>query len=414
MIGSKYWPVRVLIGYFLLLMFVVGFGFYCMTLLVVPVSQELGISDAKFSNVYLFCSIGSGLSTLILYRYQEKMSLRLFAIIGGCISFLGYWIFYRCSYLAEICISGALIGASTVVAGSALMQFGLSRWFWKRRGLALGIAGAATGVGTAIGGPLMGKLIVQIGWRNACLAAGGLIFFVTAIAVVFLIRSSPEDCRVMPYGADDGTSCSETRKQELQTGKTVSQAMCMPRFWIMILSILLATMVYEIVSLYQSPIIQSRGFTLEQASYCLSVFAVSNMLNKLISGAMIDRFGFRLVSTYSAIACMIAIVAVLCKNALWTMVLFSFLFGTWPSIVTVEGLFVGTFLLGSKNEASWITIGQISLCLGGAFGPLLIQSAVQSGSGYNRLLSILLVLLAVCVSVTYAMLAPKYAYRDNR
>ena len=78
-------------------------------------------------------------------------------------------------------IVGAGSGGCSMVMGSAVVN----RWFVARRGLALGILGAAMSAGQLIFTPILMHLDIAYGWRSVTLSVGLLM----AVVVLPLVET---------------------------------------------------------------------------------------------------------------------------------------------------------------------------------------------------------------------------------
>lgn len=67
----------------------------------------------------------------------------------------------------------------------------ISNWFFRHRALALGIANTGRGMGTLILIPLIQYAIQTVGWRNAYLLLGGLVFIVLFPLLTVFQRGRP-------------------------------------------------------------------------------------------------------------------------------------------------------------------------------------------------------------------------------
>lgn len=98
---------------------------------------------------------------------------------------------------------GLLIGLGT---GSMAMVFAATvanRWFVRRRGLVMGILTAAGATGQLIFLPVMARLAVHSGWREASLVVSLAALAVVPLVLVFM-RNHPADRGVTPYGSLPG------------------------------------------------------------------------------------------------------------------------------------------------------------------------------------------------------------------
>ena len=66
--------------------------------------------------------------------------------------------------------------------------FAVSKWFDRRRGLALGVALAGVGLGTSIVPLFAAYLTAHYGWRTAYVGLGLLILLLAGLPVLLLIR----------------------------------------------------------------------------------------------------------------------------------------------------------------------------------------------------------------------------------
>jgi len=80
-----------------------------------------------------------------------------------------------------------------------------SRWFIKRRGLALGIVTSGIGIGTLVMSPVITYFISVYGWRTAYLIVG-FIAWTILIPAAFMLKSGPVE--------NNALSDDKNRKEE--------------------------------------------------------------------------------------------------------------------------------------------------------------------------------------------------------
>jgi MFS family permease len=129
------------------------------------------ISGAVSVNLLLFGLAGPFLGRLMDLYGTKAITLIMITLVtlgaGGSIFMKEPWQLYLCWGV----IIGAGSGGTSIVMGSAVVN----RWFQQRRGLALGILGAAFSSGQLIFTPLIMNMNIHLGWRLvaglACIAS---------------------------------------------------------------------------------------------------------------------------------------------------------------------------------------------------------------------------------------------------
>lgn len=189
-----------------------------------------------------------------------------------------------------ILLWGVVVGAgsagTSMVMGSALAN----RWFQARRGLALGILGAAMSAGQLLFTPLLMRLNLEFGWRAATLLAavaiGGVVL---PLAIVFL-RDEPQDVGLQPYGA---TGTATPRPQP--DPQPMRNAVRSPAFWLLASSFGICGLTTS--GLFQTHLIPhgvEHGFPEMTMAVALGLMGAADIFGTIGSGWICDRYGQRL------------------------------------------------------------------------------------------------------------------------
>src|SRR5829696_1909999 len=104
---------------------------------------------------------------------------------------------------------GVLSGVGTGVVAPVLGATVANRWFVERRGLVLGIFGAAASAGQLLTVPALMWLVVEIGWRAGTVVLGAIVLLVL-IPVLLLMRDDPSSVGLRPYGEPDESTAEES------------------------------------------------------------------------------------------------------------------------------------------------------------------------------------------------------------
>jgi len=193
-----------------------------------------------------------------------------FALIeDSIVAFYGLWVLV------------GLIGIGTTpVTFSRLVN----QWFFRNRGLALGLMLMGTSLAALVIPPLVTWAIGAHGWRGAHLVIAALPLLV-AVPLGLLFLREPHQAE-RPAGA--GASA--------MAGATLRQAMGDRRFWIIWASIFMVAFAYGGAHIHMPQMVQLHGYSPEQAAQVMQVVGLSILAGRLITGLLLDRFWAPLVA----------------------------------------------------------------------------------------------------------------------
>ena len=172
----------------------------------------------------------------------------------------------------------ALLGAGTI---PVTWTRAIATSFFKRRGLALGLALTGTGICASVVPHYTVWLTDQLGWRGAYVGLALLPLLVAWPTLYFLFR--PLDAHSQ---AEDDQSKATVA---LDKGLTLAEAMRGYRFWVLLLSILFAYQGFSGIAPNLLPSLTDDGFSREQAASVQSVFGLSIIVGRVVVGYLVDR-----------------------------------------------------------------------------------------------------------------------------
>jgi predicted MFS family arabinose efflux permease len=173
----------------------------------------------------------------------------------------------------------ALLGAGTI---PVTWTRAIATSFFKRRGLALGLALTGTGICASVAPHYTVWLTDHYGWRGAYVGLALVPLVLAWPMLYFLFKPLDTHADAEPEEPDT--------KAALETGLTLGEAVRGYRFWILLLSILFAYQGFSGIGPNLLPSLTDDGFTREQAASVQSVFGISIIVGRVVVGYLVDRF----------------------------------------------------------------------------------------------------------------------------
>ncbi len=275
---------------------------YAWSVFVAPLEKEFGWKRAQTSNVFTIAVVVFALTFIVAGRLQDKFGPFWVSLTGGVLVSLG---FFLCAYthsLNYLYVCFGVIGGLGNGFGYATPIPVMAKWFPDKRGLAVGLAVAGYGGGSAIFGPLANlKLIPAYGVHTTFMILGVIFLFMTVIGA-FLLHNPPVGYKPAgwvpaPAAKAAGTTYEFSPGEVLQT----------PAFYFMWVAYALGTSAGLMVISQLVPFGKSVGIpSASLITMSLVVAAIGNAAGRILSGWMSDAIGrlnvLRLMIAISMIA----------------------------------------------------------------------------------------------------------------
>ena len=178
--------------------------------------EEFGWRRAAVAGVFSCARLTEGAISVGVGMLSDRFGLRRVVPISAVLAALGLILASRAQALWMLYIAYGLIFAVGYCGLGELSHVPLiSRWFVKKRGMAIGIALAGMGLGILLIVPLTQLCILKFGWRWAYLALAGLILVGVIPPTLLWQRERPEDMGLSPDGETPASTLRrvDTRRQ---------------------------------------------------------------------------------------------------------------------------------------------------------------------------------------------------------
>jgi MFS family permease len=155
-----------------------------------PLAQDFGWTRSEIALAFSLNMLVMGAFSFVMGRMSDRWGAARVLLVGTLIMGVGIYLSSTISAAWQLYVFfGILMGIGKSAYHTPLMSY-IARIFNKRRGLAVGLVFAGTGIGLFVMAPLARYLITQAGWRNTfVILAVGLV--VLTLPALWFFREKP-------------------------------------------------------------------------------------------------------------------------------------------------------------------------------------------------------------------------------
>lgn len=245
-----------------------------------PLNAEFGWSFGDISLGITIFGITASLLAPVYGALADRFGVRpvaLLSLLAFALSFAAFALMppsLTAFYALWLLVGLVGIGSTPVTWSRAV-----NLWFFRSRGLALGIMLLGTSLAAIVVPSLTVWAIEAYGWRGGY-GILSLLPLLVALPVAFLLFREPRD-EERPAGVATAGQAA---------GMTLGEAMRDRRFWTIWLSIACVAIAYGGAHLHMPEIVKLHGFSPERAAGIMQMIGISILAGRLITGFLLDRF----------------------------------------------------------------------------------------------------------------------------
>lgn len=322
-------------------------------------------------------------------------------VVGTLVSYACYGF---CHSLWQFYLVGALVGIFAMGCGTIPVSVLITNWFEKNRGLMISIAMMGISIGGTVLSPLLSWLIVEFGWRNAYFILSALSLIVLVPIGLFVVRRTPQDAGLEPYGHGEESTASAKKKNVPASNwnATLKEARQTPILWMFALGAFLIYFTACIMQ-HQSYYLQGVGFDAAAVASYISLYSVVAIIGKLVLGRIFDRFGPKIGILFGCGTFFLFLVAFIFVQGSPMMLYFAAVmygFGTCTATVAIP--IMTTSVFGAKNYSELYGFVSAFTMTGSAIGSSAIGLVYDLTGSYIPALTVLAILTALTIVIMFA------------
>lgn len=349
---------------------------------ILPVTADMGISRSSFTfSTTIIQGLGIFISPFVAkklasgnFRRILSISVTGFALAYASFGFAQslYW-FYVSSFFI-----GLFFSFSTIIPLSML----ITNWFNKKRGLAMSVVMAGIGVGGFLFSPIITLLLEAFGWRATYIIMGGIMFAVSFPVSAFIVRKSPEDMGLKPYGAEEGDSEGGTAEEVGVVTISVKECQRTFFFWLLIGGMALTGFVNSGALGQFPPALQEAYGGATQAAI-ISLYSIIGVGGKLVLGWINDRWGVIASSVFGCTCFCLAFLCMILGASVFSAYLMALFLGLGMAIGPVSPPLITACVFGQKKYGEAYGIAASALQAGLTIGSFAVAGIYDFAGSYQ-------------------------------
>ena len=293
------------------------------------IESEFDLTRAATSGVFSVYMVLCGVFAILGGWALDRYGPRIITFLMGLFTGLSLLLTSQTNSSWQLFISYSLLLAIGTGAGYVVVMATTSRWFDKKRGLALGIVGSGVGLGVVVMAPFTTYLISNFDWRMAYIVMG-VIAGLVMISLSTLLRKEPGEIGVLPDGvkSDSGEMGVQDKGGDAQpVSFSLLQAFRTRSFWLLEAIWLLWSSCLHLVMTHIVAHATDVGISTIEAALVLGLIGGISILGRLIMGGLSDRIDRKVSAVICALLQAGAMLWLIWSQDLWMFYLFAAIYG---------------------------------------------------------------------------------------
>ena len=266
--------------------------------LIVPLEQEFGWSDAQISSALALRLMLFGLFGPFAAAFMNRYGVRRVIIAAMALISAGYLISLGMTQVWQLVLLwGIVVGVGTGLTAMVLAATVASRWFNHRRGLVMGMLAASNATGQLVFLPLVAHLTTNYGWRMTLVFVACMLGVVALCASLFM-RDRPSDLNLPVYGETkitpppaQGVGLVSLLMSPLNV---LSEAARVPIFWVLFATFFVCgCSTNGLIQTHFVTLCHDYGLAATAAASVLAMMGIFDFVGTIGSGWLSDRFDNR-------------------------------------------------------------------------------------------------------------------------
>ena len=233
--SSIFYGWLVVVGCSLVVFGVTG-GLFSFGVFLRPMTEDFGWSRASLSLAFGVTFMISGLLRPLAGYLADIYSPKITALIGVLVMGITLFLLPLVDNLFQLYFIFAIMSVGITLGTEPILIKIVGQWFYEKRGLTLGLVSGSGSVGGMILVPATSTVLVAFSWKESYLFLAGVLLIVVLPIAAWLIKNSPQDLGMLPFGQLDQRALSDSTTSAVyhasaKTDTTFKEALGTSFFW---------------------------------------------------------------------------------------------------------------------------------------------------------------------------------------
>jgi OFA family oxalate/formate antiporter-like MFS transporter len=246
-----------------------------------PLEAEFGWNVQQVSVGITIFGITAALLAPVFGWLADRHGVRkvgIWSLVGFILAFSS--LYFTPANLMGFYALWFLVGLVGIGSTPVTWSRGISMWFVRQRGLALGLMLVGTSAAAYLVPKIANWAISNFGWREMFPIVALLPLLIALPAVLLLFREPHSDERPAALTTGTGEVAGMTFKEAIRTRQ----------FWLLWLSIFLIATAYGGAHIHMVPIVADHGIGPKQAASVMGMVGLGLLIGRVGVGFLLDRY----------------------------------------------------------------------------------------------------------------------------
>ncbi|MDA1216073.1 MAG: MFS transporter [Chloroflexi bacterium] len=277
--------------------------YFASSVLFLPMQEELGWSRTTFFGIITMRQLGAGILAPLVgawgdHPWLPRLILPVSTLFLGASFISAKWV----QTPAQLYLIHGILGTIGVaLAGNAIIDAIVAKWFIRKRAKALMWANVGPGSGALVFPVVITAMLAVFGWRDTWFWLGvGTILILFPLSLI--ARTRPEEMGLLPDGVDAlDVAAGRGPTPASEVSLTRHEALRTMAFWLLVGSLALGMLGVQGYQVHWIPYLREQDFSPAASATAVFLYGVFTVVARFVWGYLSGRYQARFVLSIQAV-----------------------------------------------------------------------------------------------------------------